>query len=60
MANTANSKRTHPIGKGTVNLSVNMPVKLYNALKKIAEAEGKSLGKVSREILQKGAGVYFS
>jgi len=53
------SPKTRPLGRGTVNLSVNMPAKMHKALKRAAKVEGKSLGRLCREILEKGLGVYY-
>src|SRR5688572_16889653 len=51
--------KTNPVGPGTINLSVNMPKKLHKALKRLAKTEGVSLGELCRDILTKGAGVYY-
>lgn len=42
---------TNPIGKGTKNVTVNMPEELKKALQELADASGLSLGHYIRAVL---------
>jgi len=43
---------THPIGKGTTNVTVNMPDNLRDELRKLAKKSGLKLGAYLRAILR--------
>lgn len=43
---------TNPIGKGTVNVTVNMPEKLKGDLERLAKKSGRKLGAYLRALLE--------
>ena len=46
---------TNPLGEGTTNLSVNMPVELYEALKELAKTSNLRVGAYARLVLKDAA-----
>jgi hypothetical protein len=43
---------TNPIGKGTINVTVNMPQRLKGDLEKLAKKSGRKLGSYVRALLE--------
>ena len=49
------SRKTKPLGKGTGNLTVNVPIHLKNALLQLAEKSGVTLPEYMRAVLIQAA-----